>query len=52
MADNKDDFLQWRRLHSADGGGKLGTLIVTRDTPEGGTSSQDIERVIREAVLG
>jgi hypothetical protein len=46
--------LGWYKKHGIvpheKGGGDRGTLIVTRDTPAGGISSQDIVKVI-ETVL-
>jgi ATP-dependent exoDNAse (exonuclease V) alpha subunit len=35
-----------------DGGGKNGTLIVTRDSEKGGISTPDIDRIVEEIVLG
>jgi len=34
-----------------EGGGENGTLIITRESPEGGISSQEIERIIRTVIL-
>jgi hypothetical protein len=51
-----DQKLIWYRKHGIlpydEGGGENGTLIVTRDNVQGGISSQDIEAVIRTAILG
>jgi hypothetical protein len=48
--------LQWYRkngiLPYQEGGGSQGTLIVTRDTEQGGISSQEIESLIRKVILG
>ena len=38
-------------IHYEDGGGENGTLIITRESPEGGISSQEIERIIRNVIL-
>lgn len=48
--------LRWYKRHAIlpyqDGGGERGTLIVTRDSPQGGISSQEIEQVLRSVILG
>lgn len=48
--------LKWYRendiLPHEEGGGERGTLIVTRDNENGGISSQEIEALIREVILG
>jgi ATP-dependent exoDNAse (exonuclease V) alpha subunit len=48
--------LKWYRendiLPYEEGGGDRGTLIITYDTPEGGISSHEIDRVIEKAILG
>jgi len=51
-----EEKLAWYRKHSIlpheDGGGENGTLIITRESPQGGISSQEIERIIRDVILG
>lgn len=46
----------WYRKHGIlphkEGGGERGTLIETRDSREGGISSQEIETVIKKTILG
>lgn len=39
-------------LPHKEGGGNKGTLIITCDQPNGGISSQEIDRVIQEVILG
>lgn len=39
-------------LPYAEGGGSRGLLIETRDSPQGDISSQEMEKVIREEILG
>ena len=50
-----EDKLAWYGKHSIlpheDGGGENGTLIITRESPQGGISSQEIERIIRDMIL-
>lgn len=50
-----NEKLEWYKANGIlpfeDGEGENGTLIVTSDTPEGGISSQEIERIIREVIL-
>lgn len=47
--------LMWYRENKVlpwqEGGGKGGTLIVTKDSQDGGISSQEIENVIRKVLL-
>lgn len=43
----KNDILPYE-----EGGGKNGTPIVTQDSEEGGISTPDIDRVVREKLLG
>jgi hypothetical protein len=51
-----DAKLEWYRKHKIlpheEGGGDRGTLIVTKDSREGGISSQEIEKLIRSVILG
>jgi hypothetical protein len=48
--------LAWYRQHDIlpyeENGGDRGTLIVTRDSEQGGISSQEIESVIRKVIRG
>lgn len=48
--------LAWYRendiLPSEEGGGDAGTLIITRDSEKGAISSPEIERIIRDDILG
>lgn len=50
-----EEKLAWYGKHSIlpheDGGGENGTLIITRESPQGGISSQEIERIIRDVIL-
>ena len=50
-----EEKLAWYKAHDIapyqDGGGKNGTLIITSESPEGGISSQEIERIIRTVIL-
>ena len=50
-----EEKLAWYEKHSIlpheDGGGENGTLIITRESPQGGISSQEIERIIRDMIL-
>ena len=39
-------------LPHEEGGGPRGTLIVTRESEQGGISSQDIENLIKQVILG
>ncbi len=47
--------LQWYRdndiLPTDEGGGNRGTLIITKDTPQGGISSQEINEIIATYLL-
>jgi hypothetical protein len=47
--------LEWYKQNGVtpwqEGTGSRGTLIVTQDSPRGGISSQDIDDVIKSAVL-
>jgi hypothetical protein len=48
--------LEWYRENGVspwkEGGGPGGSLIVTADSPEGGISSREIEKLIQEAIKG
>jgi hypothetical protein len=50
-----EEKLTWYKAHHIarheDGGGENGTLIITSESPQGGISSQDIERIIRAVIL-
>jgi len=50
-----EEKLAWYKNHDIvpyeDGGGENGTLIITSDSQRGGISSQEIERIIRSAIL-
>lgn len=47
--------LAWYKTHDIvpheNGGGENGSLIITTESPRGGISSQEIERVIRSVIL-
>jgi len=50
-----EEKLLWYRengiMPHTEGGGKVGTLIVTRDSAKGGISSQNIEQIIKSEIL-
>lgn len=50
-----DQKREWYRAHGIlpheEGGGPKGTLIVTKDSPAGGISSQEILSVVRKVIL-
>lgn len=50
-----EEKLSWYKKHGIipqeDGGGENGTLIITREFPKGGISSQEIEQLIRSVIL-
>jgi hypothetical protein len=51
-----EEKLVWYKEHEIipheDGEGETGTLIITSESPQGGISSQEIERIIRTVILG
>lgn len=53
---NWEEKLQWYRSNQiiphGEGEGDRGTLIISRDSPQGGISSQEIEQIIRVYILG
>ncbi len=46
------EYMAWGILDYEKGGGPRGTLIVTRDGPDGGLDATEIARVIDEVILG
>lgn len=50
-----EEKLKWYKQHDIfpceEGGGSKGTLIITSELPNGGISSQEIEKVIRSVIL-
>jgi len=50
-----DEKLKWYKVHNIlpyeDGGGENGTLIISREAPDGGIDSQEINRMIKKIIL-
>jgi hypothetical protein len=50
-----EEKLAWYKTHDIvpheNGGGENGSLIITTESPRGGISSQEIERIIRAVIL-